>query len=414
MLRFPRTTGLHLVMAGWLGALGLCAVTARDVAAQPPAAAADGTATATATASAPPPGTTGADADQPAPEKKSEPGFLGFFRSVEVGGLVDLYYDYYSTKQVDDAIYRNFDAKHNQFGFSMAQVWLSKAPTTNERAGFTFKMNFGPAANTINAFEPSKVRIFENIEQGYASYLAPIGHGLQVDVGKFVTQHGAEVIESKDNWNYSRSLLFALAIPYYHMGVRATYAVNDKVTVMGNVVNGWNNVVENNGAKSYGAQIVIKPVPQVSIVQNYMGGPEQTDQTHDWRHLSDTIVTYTANPKLSLMANYDYGRDTLAGVGVDWQGIAGYARYQLNKWCAIAPRVEWFDDPQGFTTGTAQALKEGTLTFEVKPVDNLLWRIEYRRELSDAAVFQNDLGNVLKGRHSIAIGVLYAFTSKAQ
>jgi hypothetical protein len=60
------------------------------------------------------------------------------------------------------------------------------------------------------------------------------------------------------------------------MGARATYAVNDKVTVMGNVVNGWNNVVENNGGKTVGAQIAVKPVPQVSIVQNNMAGPEQT------------------------------------------------------------------------------------------------------------------------------------------
>jgi hypothetical protein len=71
----------------------------------------------------------------------------------------------------------------------------------------------------INAFEPSKLQILEDIEQSYLSYLAPMGRGLQIDVGKFVTQHGAEVIEAKDNWNYSRSLLFALAIPYYHMGV---------------------------------------------------------------------------------------------------------------------------------------------------------------------------------------------------
>ena len=39
-----------------------------------------------------------------------------------------------------------------------------------------------------------------------------------MDFGKFVTSAGAEVIESKDNWNYSRSLLFAYAIPYWHFG----------------------------------------------------------------------------------------------------------------------------------------------------------------------------------------------------
>jgi Putative beta-barrel porin-2, OmpL-like. bbp2 len=397
---------LHIAVAECLVGFGLCAVTARAVAAQTPTVDAPGAASTPANGDSGP--------DQPGADKKAEPGSLGFFQSVELGAAVDLYYDYYSTKPVGDALYRNFDAKHDQLGFSMAQLWLSKVPTTNQRAGFTLKMNFGPAATMINAFEPSKLQILENIEQSYVSYLAPMGKGLQIDVGKFVTQHGAEVIESKDNWNYSRSLLFALAIPYYHMGVRATYTLNDKVAVMGNVVNGWNNVVENNGAKSFGAQITVKPVPQLSIVQNYMAGPEQADDAHDWRQLSDTIVTYTATPKLSLMANYDYGRDSVAGLRVAWQGLAGYAKYQVNKWWAISPRVEWFDDSQGFMTGTGQALKEGTLTFELKPAGNLLWRIEYRRELSDATVFQNKAGEVLNNRNSVAFGVLYAFTSKPQ
>src|SRR5206468_2324174 len=79
----------------------------------------------------------------------------------------------------------------------------------------------------VHAAEPGGSDIFKAFEQGYLSWLAPVGKGLQFDAGKFVTPAGAEVIETKDNWNYSRSLLFALAIPYYHMGVRATYNVND-------------------------------------------------------------------------------------------------------------------------------------------------------------------------------------------
>src|SRR5436309_1305112 len=79
---------------------------------------------------------------------------------------------------------------------------------------------------------------YQNIQQAYISFLAPAGNGLQIDFGKFVTALGNEVIETKDNWNYSRSLLFTLAIPYYHMGMRATYPINDKVSVMGFLGNG--------------------------------------------------------------------------------------------------------------------------------------------------------------------------------
>ena len=163
------------------------------------------------------------------------------------------------------------------------------------------------------------------------SYLVPAGKGLQFDAGKFVTQHGAEVIEAKDNYNYSRSLLFALAIPYYHTGVRATYSPSDKVTLMGNITNGWNNVSENNSAKTVGAQVMLKPSGKFTFVQNFMWGPEQAGNDDDWRQLYDTIATFTINPKLSVMANYDYGKDTSAGSPVHWQGIAGYLKAPANN-----------------------------------------------------------------------------------
>ena len=63
--------------------------------------------------------------------------------------------------------------------------------------------------------------VFRNIEQAYISFKPAQAKGLQLDFGKFVTAAGAEVIETKDNWNYSRSLLFSWAIPYYHFGLRA-------------------------------------------------------------------------------------------------------------------------------------------------------------------------------------------------
>ena len=239
-----------------------------------------------------------------------------------------------------------------------------------------------------------------------------IGKGLQFDVGKFVTQHGAEVIEAKDNWNYSRSLLFALAIPYYHSGVRATYSPHPKVALMGTIVNGWNNVVENNGAKTFGAQLAYKPTAALSLVQNYMAGPEQAANNRDWRRLSDTTVTLAVTPKLSLMANYDYGTDTIAGSRAHWQGAAGYARFQANKWMAFSPRFEWYDDAQGFTTGSVQRLKEVTGTFELKPTDAFIWRLEYRTDLSNTPVFKTASGALKKKQTSLGVGLIYSFGYK--
>ena len=335
-----------------------------------------------------------------------------FFKGTEIGGLIDAYYDFYSTKPAGDAPFRNFDTRHNQFRVNMAQLWLAKAPTSSSRAGYKVKVSGGPATTMVQSLEPGSSSILQNIEEGFVSYLAPVGKGLQFDVGKFVTQHGAEVIEAKDNWNYSRSLLFALAIPYYHSGVRATYSPSDKVTLMGNVVNGWNNVTEHNSGKTLGAMAILTPTASFTLVQNFMAGPEQADNSDDWRKLYDATATYTITPKVSVMANYDYGADTSAGTPVHWQGVAGYVKVQANKWFAFSPRFELYDDHSGFTTGTPQTLKEATATFELKPTDTFLWRIEYRSDFSDEAVFTTNKGDMKKTQSSIAFAVLYSFSYK--
>jgi hypothetical protein len=178
------------------------------------------------------------------------------------------------------------------------------------------------------------------------------------------------------------------------------------------VVNGWNNAVDNNTGKTVGATIQYKN-PSLTLIENYTGGPEQNNDNADWRHLSDTIATYTVNKQVSVAANYDYGQDKLSGAKVKWQGIAGYVKYQANDWFALSPRVEYFDDPEGFTTGIAQKAKEGTVTAEFKHKDGVVMRLEYRHDWSDLTYFVKNAG-VSSKQDTFTIGVIYAFTTKAQ
>jgi hypothetical protein len=346
-----------------------------------------------------------------APATSAEPAAATTPAPIEITGFVDTYYSYNFNRSGADAQLRNFDTKHDQLSLNLIEVALEQKPTSGSRLGFRADLNFGPATDMVHAFEPGGADVFKAFEQAYVSVLAPVGKGLQLDVGKFVTPHGAEVIEAKDNWNYSRSLLFALAIPYYHLGLRAALPLSDKVSIAAFAVNGWNNGVDNNGGKTFGLQATLKPGPRLSIVQNVMSGAEQADDDDDRRFLSDTTVTFNVTPALSLMANYDYGRDTVGGASVRWQGIATYARVQVNNWWALAPRFEWYQDRDGFTTGTAQTVKELTLTSEQKVAGMLLTRIEYRRDFSNVPFFATKSG-VSKSQNTFTVGLVYAFSSK--
>lgn len=384
-----------------LTALGIMTLFAPRATAQEPSALVSQSTAAALTAAAQQPGAT------------QESNFLTFFRKTEVAGTLDTYFHYNFNHPATGSLtpLRNFDFGHNQFSFALAELAFIKAPTEDDRVGFRLDLDYGPVTDWVHSVDPAGVEVVKHFQQAYVSYLAPVGKGLSFDVGKFVTQHGAEVIEAKDNWNYSRSLLFAWAIPYYHMGARVGYTPNDKITLGATVNNGWNNVTDNNSQKTYGAQAVIKPIPSVSIVQNYMGGPEQTDNGDDWRHLADTTVTYTVNDKFSVMGNYDYGRDRVAGETVTWQGVALYAKGQLNPNFALIPRYEYFDDGDGFTTTAAQKLQEFTLTAELKHSQGLIMRIEYRRDWSDIDFFTKD-STAANSQNTFSVGFIYSFSTK--
>jgi hypothetical protein len=257
---------------------------------------------------------------------------------------------------------------------------------------------------------PANAVIQQNIEQAYVSYLADTGSGLQLDFGKFVTPIGFEVIESKDNWNYTRGLLFN-SIPFYHVGVRANYTVNDQFSFALFLVNGWNQSVDNNNGKTIAAQVTLKPNSAWSIIENYMGGPEYPKGTEgDWRHLSDTIVSYTASKQVSIAANFDYDKD--GAPNTKWWGVAGYLKYQANDWFALTPRFEYLNDEDGAVTGVPQKLKEGTVTFEFKHKDGVMARVEYRHDFSDVSYFVNSDGVAKKGQDTLTVGITYAFSTK--
>ena len=346
--------------------------------------------------------------DQAAADAK----IMDFLRRTEISGFVDGYYGYNFNTPVTrkTGAERTFDVNHNSFSLNLAEISLEKKPTTDSRAGFRFDLDYGPTQDIVNASEPSGPHVFRNIGQAYLSYQAPVGKGLQIDFGKFVTPLGLEVIKTKDDWNYSRSLLFTLAIPFYHMGVRATYNVNDKVALAGFVVNGWNNAVTLIDKKTVIGQVTVKPTSALTLTETYIGGP-QIPNTTDWRHVSDTVATYNITSKVSVAGNYDYGKDKESGASVKWQGVAGYAKFQPTDWFALAPRWEYFDDRDGFTSGAAQKIKEFTMTGEFKHKDGVGARLEYRHDYSDIPFFLKNTRDFRDRQNTFTVGVLYAFSS---
>jgi Putative beta-barrel porin-2, OmpL-like. bbp2 len=338
------------------------------------------------------------------------------FAGASVSGFVDTYYAYNLNQPASQTnTLRSFDARSNEFALNLIELNLDKPPDpTNSRLGYHLGLGFGQAMNAINATDPAGLGFAQYLKEAYISYLAPVGKGLQVDVGKFVTPHGAEVIETKDNFNYSRGLLFSYAIPYYHYGARAKYTFSDKYSVTGFLVNGWNNIYDNNTGKTFGVTFGWNPTKKLSIAQGYMAGPETAGTNAHWRQLSDTVVTYSPTSRLTTMFNIDYGRgDHITGIPTEvfWSGIAAYVKYAFNERYALATRYEYYNDHDGFTTGTAQHLNEFTGTFERIVAHHLVTRLEFRHDMSNRPVFTKAKTPV-PGQNTMAAGLVYSFDSR--
>ena len=351
------------------------------------------------------------------PQAPADSPVLKFFSGTELTGFVDTYYSYnFNTPKTACATVggvaifnclHNFDVAHNSFSLNLAELALEKKPTADSRGGFRIDLDYGATASLVAGFDPGG-STYNNIQQAYVSYLAPAGKGsLQLDFGKFVTPAGFEVIETKDNWNYSRGLLFSLAIPYYHLGMRAAYSPSDKLTVTGFLFNGWNNSVENNGGKSVGVQFIGKPSGALGVTANYIGGPELSADNADWRHLFDVIVTRRVSPMVDVAVDYVIGTE----LSKTWQGIAAYLKYQPNAWFALTPRYELFNDRDGWAL-IGQHVQEFTLTGELKHKDGVTMRVEYRGDVTQDPFFVKNASDVVKTQNALTIAWVYAFSSR--
>jgi hypothetical protein len=352
---------------------------------------------------------------------------------IDFSGLVDGYYSFNAnhpnpaTNQL-----RNFDFDANSFSLNMVKLSMAHSP---DPIGFQVDLGFGKAFSAFGTGVTSCISGTAcdsgnnlHLEQAYVAWKPTKGKGFEADFGEFVTSAGAEVIETMNNPNYSRSLMFVYMLPYYHMGLRTSMPVTKADTVGVQIVNGWNNVTDNNAGKTIGLTNVYTKAKYAWYL-NYYVGPENSGTDKGYRNLIDTTLTLTPNAKWSGYINYDYlqNRNVVYGPHCAFacpsvwyttnlshqQGVALEARYQATGTVAFSGRYEYIADESGSITGTPKAsLDEFTITGEYKMAAGLLARLEYRRDATDNNFFQKGLSRTVKAQSTLEFGVVAFFGPK--
>ena len=325
-----------------------------------------------------------------------------WYEGMDILGFASATYGYNfnnPASQMNDL--RVFDQRSNTFLIDVAQLSLQKIPVNRGEAGM--RMDVIAGSSVPQSVASSGLLSGQDIDllQGYVMYIAPIGNGLQIDMGKFTTHIGYELIEGVDGYNdnVTRSLCFGFAIPFAHTGIRFWYPFSDDVSAMLMVANGWDNAVDNNTDKSVGAQLALTPTDEFAFYLNGIYGAEGDGDNGNKQSVIDVVATYQITDMFSVGANVDYGmlgnavaddaeEDGLADA--TWLGVAGYVRADLNDWFSLAFRGEMFDDADGERTGTVQQLMTFTLTPEFRVADGCVIRADIRMDTSDEMVFHQE------------------------
>lgn len=294
---------------------------------------------------------------------------------------------------VDAAYVRNAGADHenfipgtgtsgkraNELTLNLAQVQWSRAVSAEQPIGFTFALVAGEGTEVVHAGEPDGGDQFRHVYQASMAYR--LRNGVVLEAGVYPSHIGMEAFYSKDNWNYTRSWLGELS-PYYQAGVKASYAFNARWSGQVHLLNGWQIIHDDDGGNAVGTQLAYANESLTASFNTYIDGD---------RTFGDVVVLWRVHPRLQLGASVDTGAQDHA----DWRGAGAYARYAMSDRHAFAVRVEHFDDPDNGISGTGQTLREATLTYEVRPGQHLILKLETRYDRSTAPVFDGDRNQFL-------------------
>lgn len=271
--------------------------------------------------------------------------------------------------------FRVFDFNDDDPQLDVAQLVVQRAISEPKQFGFRLDLIAGSGVPEVTAayglFRNTHTGVAHHVDipQLFVSYIVPVGRGLRLDLGKYATHMGYEVIGGYDGYNdnFSRGLLFGYGIPFTHTGIKATYTITSRVAAMVSICNGWDDVQRLNHAYTAAAQLTVTPTKTFNLTFNFIHGPERRQDSHDQRSVYELVATWKPVPKLTLGGDGLYGHEENGvAIGHDalWRGLAAYAKYSLTAKFSLALRGEVFNDDGGTRTGTDQTLRGFTLTPE--------------------------------------------------
>lgn len=356
-------------------------------------------------------------------------------KGIKLSGYIDAGYSYnFTGNGVAARIPNSADAgTYGDFNLNAVKLTLAKDLTdANElQGGFRVDLKLG---EDVAGFATSNTGSTGSsdllVQQAYVILRAPVGNGIDVKVGKFVSLLGYEGDDRPANLNisYGYDYFFVTTL---QTGVVGAYKFNDVVDVQFGVTNG--SGVDNNfgafadtqdGVALTGSINVTAPGGNANIYNAFYyevaGGAInvfENEPVFVWNTWGNWVPKF-ANDKLLLGFSQTLGvADDASGTaffgvadnGNTWWTGSLYAKYQFTDIFSLAGRASYFHTNNQNLGASAVGINNAdlwswTLTGGFDLAENLLLRAEYRVD------FGGDLtsagGDVA---HLISTQVVYSF-----
>lgn len=358
---------------------------------------------------------------------------------------LDTYYNYNFANPTDNT--QTISAtmgRHNEFTLNLASIGIE---TNYKNIIGRLWLQYGQMASVVNDVDGSvfrgrntNINNLKYIREAAAGYHFDAWHGINVEMGIFMSYIGLESYVTQENWSYQRSMLCDFT-PFYFTGARVQMypAKNLKQEIW--LLNGWQSYNSFSKGPGLGSSTYYRPTENLQLVANfYLGRDTQNPDTEGnqskrlrFHHDNSIVGRYFNDPQskgitqaaFSLNSHYGFQSNNEEGdivkakdnfmVGTSLSNRIWFSNnkmaltvrgdYMTNQsvvngvnvspYLAFTPAAAG-DIPNNYDEAIANGDKlkifQFTTTFDIMPSDFVTFRIEYGYRNSSVPYFTGSGG----------------------
>jgi len=342
----------------------------------------------------------------------------------KLSGFAEASYAYSGRSLGDTAIVgRLYDRLQNRFALNALAVVLDRPyDPAKFSAGFHTELLVGQDATVIQSnglFAGAATPVPVDVPHLYVTLNVPTasGNGLQFKVGRIPTLLGLEVIETYANPNWSEGNQFIYVENFTALGVSVETKFNNHLDAQFRVINGWDQVADNNGRKSLMGRVGIYPDAATSLGIVGFWGPEEANINNANRYGVEGLL-WRKLGKAAVWVQGDYGKEQANAALPDptkdaqWVALGGWVTYDFTSSVGLALRGDYVNDQDGartsgvfgFPANAGQKFGSGTATLNIRAWPDAVVRPELRYDRSTLAAFAGK-----KDQVTFALAVAYLY-----